>query len=192
MRGILLSSAKLKELRNPQDFQQTRLNIESGKSWKAELQALAEKYNLTAVGSGMASLVFAVPNRNYVVKVFNINDTGYRSWLSFCQEHQDNPYVPKVLSPSMRVTSQLAAVKLEPLAEIKNPKQAQTLINALQYLGYLDIENPMPAKLPAGVDEDALQEIADFLAETDDILDLHVGNFMARGSQIILIDPLLG
>lgn len=95
--------------------------------WTDFVQALVDKYGLQKF-TGNQATVLSSRDRTSVYRIWS-KDPGFEKWLSYVQQHQDNPYVVKVLSKvhvvqtqfkSMPSDVKLKIVKLEKLTPISD------------------------------------------------------------------------
>ncbi|QIG70573.1 putative protein kinase protein [Rhizobium phage RHph_I1_18] len=78
--------------------------------------------NFEPLGSGAGGSVFMAPNNQYVIKVFDQEDTGYKRWLAFSLQNQNNSFVPKIKGKPTPINNRLAFVRLEFLQPVKGHK----------------------------------------------------------------------
>lgn len=134
--------------------------------WRGTLKQLMAKFGFKPVGEGNYGAVFENPQYPYIIKVF-MKDTAYLKWLDFAKRHQNNPFVPKIKGKVTRIGPYFMAVRLEKLS-------------------------PAPFKMKYWDDDEKdpnVIEVKNFLDQNTKLLDMHLGNLMARGSQPVLIDP---
>lgn len=141
------------------------------------------------MGKGVAGVVFSKPDKNYVVKIFNTDDRGYKLWLSFCMANQGNPFVPRIKGKPTPINKELAAVRIERL--IPSGGGAGTLsIGELQYWYergfYLE---DWPKRYSPELRKPWIK-VMSFLDNSNNALDLHDQNIMFRDNQPVLVDPL--
>jgi hypothetical protein len=60
-------------------------------------------FDKEVLGSGVFGIVFSRPGKNYVYKVFKADDWGYRKYLKYMLDNQDNPHVPKIIGKPLRL-----------------------------------------------------------------------------------------
>jgi len=68
------------------------------------------------LGRGSFATVWTHPNYDYVLKVFDNNDEGYKAWVTACIQHSHNPHLPRFVSKRVWPLNQLySAVRMERL-----------------------------------------------------------------------------
>ncbi len=156
---------------------------------EVDLRSIFTSAGWDYMGKGVAGVVFSKPGKNYVVKIFNTDDRGYKLWLAFCIANQGNPFVPKIYGKPTPINSELAAVRIERL--IPSSGGAGTL--AVGQLMYWYESGFYPEQWPQKFDpalRKPLIKVMSFLDNSTDALDLHDGNVMFRGDQPVFVDPL--
>lgn len=163
----------LESLRKPSEVRDFRDKISSfdkvdtrDQSWQNNLKSAFAKYGFKPIGTGNYAAVYGHPSYPYVVKVF-MKDTAYLRWLDYAKKNQNNPYVPKVKGKVVRISNNFMAVRLERLT-------------------------PAPAEMESWQfkeNDPHLEKVLDFFDENAKLLDLHMGNVMARGKQPVIVDP---
>lgn len=176
--------------------------------------------SLKRLGAGVQGLaVERTKKTNVVTKVFGMNDArdGYYRFLKFCQDHQNNPYLPKIYklrvydkefnidSDGLEHDYELTGVvDLEKLVPINHPKIKDAIVPQLKRLGLpsdqskrrrtnhlIDYYNSAVERGSIERDEQ-FEQVVDFLENSSK--DLHSGNVMARltstGPQLVIIDPV--
>jgi hypothetical protein len=138
--------------------------------WHPTLREIMTKYGFSLLGAGIYGAVFGKSGYPYVIKVFR-KDVAYMKWIQFALKHQDNPYIPRIRGKVVRIGSTFMAIRLEKLTESSPNLDTSTLYDAAD-----------------DGDEYALQ-VVDFLEQNNKLLDLHAGNVMMRGNQMVVIDP---
>lgn len=164
----------LESLRKPDELRKFRSTIGSkfkevdsrDVSWQQPLTTMFARYGFKTIGTGKYGAVFGKDNHPYVIKVF-MKDTAYLRWLNFAKMHQNNPFVPKIKGKVVKITDNFMAVRLEKLT----PSTSR--------MKYWDEDESNPH----------VSEILDFFDRNARLLDLHMGNIMARGDQPVIVDP---
>lgn len=136
------------------------------RSWQNNLKDAFAKYGFKPLGTGNYAAVYGHPSYPFVIKVF-MKDAAYLRWLNYSKKNQDNPYVPKVRGKVVRISDNFMAVRLEKLT-------------------------PAPAEMESWQfkeNDPYLEKVFDFFDENAGLLDLHMGNVMARGKQPVIVDP---
>lgn len=166
---------KLEEsLRKPAEINQFRQAISNIKSvdnrenqWRGSAVEFLGRYGFKPLGSGKYGAVFANRSYPFVIKVF-MKDTAYLLWLNFCKMHPNNPYCPKIRGKVVRLGDNFMAVRLEKLEDGGNPDQIYNMAQR--------------------GDKNAIQ-VVEFLNKYQKLLDMHSGNVMMRGDQLVITDP---
>lgn len=149
-------------------------------------------YQKYFLGAGIFGTVYARPEDDYVIKIFQ-PDKGYKRYLDYMQTNRMNPYVPKLRGKPIKLPNGLTMVRIEKLKEI-DPK----LYNEISYLkaGKDDV-------MSQAVRRSFEQRYPQFLNLLDDLkmmsnrgtglaLDLHGGNIMMRDNLPVITDPFVG
>lgn len=148
-----------------------------------------EGYRKYLIGEGLYSGVFARPEDNYVIKIFQ-EDPGYEKYLTYMSNNQTNPHVPKIKGKPVKFLKYYKIVRLEKLDAAE--RGHKDLIHRIQdyvldhnntasyaYLNREWISNNYPQ----------LPEILDSIVQNKHMLDLHTGNIMFRGNVPVITDP---
>ena len=187
---------------------------------KALINKLYREHKIKAIGQGAYAVVFEHPSWNYVLKIFQ-DDPCYLAFIKWVKAQAENEHLPKIVRSPKRVSSfftrpsahqEFYGVKLERLEELTF-EQRDLLDDLDRYLNKIlnklkakedpsDVIKWFSTKVKVSIDdlEDKIQ-ISTLLTTILEIdasmgggcaLDLHVGNFMRRGSTIVIIDPFYG
>jgi hypothetical protein len=176
-----------------------------------------KKLGIRRIGGGEYGLVFQHPTLpDVVVKLLVEKDPDYMSWVQFSQKHQDNPYVPKIFNVSQDKnrfdpemfkrfgSSNLLDMhlifmeKLKPVTMNEYKKFGTHLADLANGVARKDAfmwkhirDTPILWSLLSKQKEDlALAEVAKFISDGHaGMLDVHEGNVMKRGAQVVIIDP---
>lgn len=148
-----------------------------------------QKYYL---GSGIFGSVYARPEDNFVVKVFQ-PDKGYQRYLNYMQSNKMNPYVPKLRGKPIKLPNNFTLVRLEKLTPITTAlhDEIMYLLKPKEDAMYKAIRKSFEEKYP---------QFLNFLHEIQDIskrgsglaLDIHSGNIMMRNNLPVITDPFAG
>jgi hypothetical protein len=181
------------------------------------LKRLVTKEKIKKLGGGAFSQVFQHPQfHNVVTKVYSGKDKLFAKYVKWCMQHQNNPYVPKIIE-------QVDYQNPDPAAKIKTYHivfmQKMTPVSGKRYVqAFLDA-----LKLDPEEDDEIVDQLRDGL-ETNDMyilnsavkqafkqgngdrhfaevwkhitsygvgnMDLHKGNVMMRGNQLVFTDPV--
>ena len=177
------------------------------------LTRLVKKHGIQKLGGGAFSQVFQHPEfKNVVVKVYTAKDTVYKRYLSWCLKHQSDPYVPKIIkqveykSPSGEAYNIVFMQKMTPVkSRIKFARSMASLFKLnTRALEDLDLVRSLGMW---GEQEEDFEVIDDLVsagkADKDftevwrhirtygkSKFDMHPGNVMFRGNQLVLTDPV--
>ena len=150
--------------------------------WKGNVIDVFNKHGFKMIGSGKYGLVFSHPNNSsYVVKFF-MKDAAFLRWWKFSIANKMNPYVPKFKGMITKVTDNFYSVRMETLSPIWKSRIAEE-----DYRKFMDGFDAYPAKIPA--DKNVLA-VYEFMYKNKNLLDIHSENVMARGDQLVVLDPL--
>jgi hypothetical protein len=175
----------------------TRLQAESYGDY---IRRLINDLDLTHVGQGAFGHVIQHPTfTNVVVKIFR-KDRHYMAFVRECEKQPHNPWLPKIAGISklqLEGSSGAHAVFLEKLRPISSAELSRFKTGLVSEYGLrYDPRDPnrkwfdLPSwgrlsKQEAG----GLEDFANLATSNYQRLDLHVGNIMKRGSQIVISDP---
>jgi len=172
------------------------------------LKNLFKKLKWREIGEGAHALVFDIPNKPYIIKVWTL-DEGYEGYLKFIlkdNKHIHNPHLPKTVGrmksiPAFHVRAKkdqvLKIVKIEKLEELPTELEyfVDELVFEIEDEHYLNREvNKSRRNLDLFPQGTTLkQTLRDIVTSVPDRarIDLHMGNFMYRPSDgmVVCIDP---
>lgn len=171
---MITFSALLESLRKPkaiEAFKKATSHIKAvdnrEQEWTTTLKDLMDSHGWHALGRGKYGATFGKDNYPYIIKVF-MKDTAYLKWLDFCKKNQNNPWVPKIRGKVVKLGTHFMAVRLERLVEGGDTMDV-----------YRAADN---------FDSNARVVVKELKANNN-LLDLHDGNIMKRGTQSVIIDP---
>jgi hypothetical protein len=176
-------------------------------TWDEYTQWVYKKHKLSPLGSGGSARVFPHPTLpDIAVKVFLTADKNFVKFAEWCTENQDNPWLPKIYSVHNFKTefsktigeyakySVMFMERLRPLTREEWDDFIEMSGLSLRRFGVGPIHQPKLARL---IDElkkkktdPKLLEVLEFLHANYQNYDFHYGNFMARGKQVVFIDPV--
>lgn len=182
-------------------------------SLKDYLRRLVSKEGIKLLGGGAFSQVFQHPTlKNVVTKVYTSRDTAYADYLAWCKDHQDNPYAPKIIDdvPYRNGQDAYHIVFMEKLKPIPNeygyirkfiqimklnPDEDEELLDILdEAIKHQDMEvlkSFMRTCFKEGRGDAKLAEIwKKIISYGVGAIDLHHGNVMLRGAQLVFTDPV--
>jgi len=141
--------------------------------------ASIEKLGFEFCGGGCHAEVYVYnqDDTKFALKIFH-NDGAYLRWLEFCYQHQDNEYLPKILSKIYDLGGDSYAVFLEYLVIDMLGVTQTKLWDAIQY--HRDSGDPK------------IQAVVDILEANAHMDDLHDENVMFRGETPVVTDPWCG
>ena len=148
----------------------------------------------TSHGAGCFATVFSHPDYPWVFKLF-VADAAYVRFLNYARQHQDNPYMPKFKGSYMKITPETYVIRMEKLSPIESEKFKDFIERVIFLTDKKSLNNPevqddlkqVEQQFPGLID--ILHDLADLPG--GNIFDLHSGNFMLRGNQLVITDPLV-
>lgn len=166
--------------------------------------------NFEKIGRGLFSSVFASQTENFVVKVNRGNiDESYIKFVEFCQKN-NSPHLPKMGKIKKYDNFYIIFVeKLKPMEDFFGMGEMSTwkffnycidIINSTNDDEFKKekIKEAFNKRTNYSLNENILEQIFEisflmskFLKELPDrnMLDLHSGNIMLRGNNLVVIDP---
>lgn len=169
-----------------------------------EWHDIMNDHGFTATGSGMYGTVWTHPNYNYVLKVFSSRDTAYTAWVNTCLQNEDNPHLPKFISPKIfNITDKVSAIRMEKLKHIGAGRVMKLMYDIDGIIKTAKLKNKSPSGLVRyypTLDSykqlfptimDAIDVLYNFLNSTQGVrLDIHNENVMGRGNYLVFTDPV--
>ena len=145
-------------------------------SWMYSLNDVMAAYGFDKLGAGKYASVFGNKSYPYVIKVF-MKDSAYIRWVSLCLKNRRNKYCPKIKGKVVKLTPLVYAIRLEKLKPT--------------YFGgeFADAFSKWQSNQSYRTDDQDINDILDFFVDNKNLLDLHSDNVMARGNQMVIIDP---
>ena len=169
-----------------------------------------QQKGFAALGSGSFATAWAHPDLDYVLKTFKASDTSYLEWLAACRSNQQNPFIPRFISPKpVQVVPGILAIRMEKLTHAS--AAAKPILDKLEdVINEVTIEADQPTSstrtisriikesYPALADYAAANKglipaislIADIINNGSGVNDLNVSNIMMRGQQMVFTDPV--
>lgn len=143
------------------------------------------------LGQGVFGAVFEKPGYPWVFKVFH-RDPAYFSYLKWVMQHQDNTAVPKIKGRILKINKDTYAIRMEKLQPFRKRKIEQIgmlfdKIEGIHKFSNLTGANKTWVKKNFPDIFEVLQAMGSGTAH----FDLHSGNFMMRGNQVVISDPLV-
>lgn len=183
---------------------------------KQEVEWYMKSMDYEKIGVGGSAMVFAKSNKPYVVKVYQ-NDRCYEGFLKLARKNSNNPYYPKFYNKTYTLPGKTwKAIKLEKLSPItiddlekninfiaalaveerrqrggwfSNTGLADTLI----LLGYYSNDFDKLIRLyyeASYLEQTTAEQIISFIQKSGCDNDLYINNFMKRGKQLVVTDPV--
>lgn len=158
-------------------------------SYLISLNQFMEAHGFSLLGTGNYGTVYEHPGYNYIIKVF-MRDTAYLTWVNYCMQHQDNPYLPKFRGRVIKITDIFYAIRVEKLQYVLHRTNTKQVLDSWVYtLAKLKGEVVPEGKEYLSTDGQ-LNQVLDFILQHPKLKDIHAGNVMTRGnSQLVIIDP---
>lgn len=177
------------ELTKPRELSLFRKSVQAAENpfdeWRKELDDYMQNHGFTLLGDGYMASVYGSNKYPYAIKLF-INDRGYENWLKFCFANQDNPYVPKLRSKSITTVVKdplIRAIRMEKLAPARTVGRRTEIAEFERRYDLWMYDNNYEEE------DQHLAQVFGILKHYNNHLDLHDGNFMLRGDQLVVTDP---
>jgi hypothetical protein len=174
-----------------------------------------KKLGIKQLGSGNFADVFQHPTMpNVVVKLLTEHDRGYEAYVKFAQKNKSNKYVPRILQVvdadkafdkkgeyDMGDLRLIFMEKLEPIHYNKYIDFGEHVVDCAGIKAkkgeHINVEKALMdlatwKACAAQTKDKDLAAVAKFVVKTEGgpvQLDMHDGNMMMRGSQVIITDP---
>ena len=160
-------------------------------------------YGLRSVGHGMFSKVFQHPTlQNVVIKVVSNRDYNYLRFLKWAAKQPHNPYVPTIYAtitcgPARKRFTIVFMEKLKSLGYGRANRLLDELFREKGVIDLLDPESPgqvrkLLRRTIRSSNDENLQEVCKYvLKHHGGNTDMHYGNFMLRGRQLVFTDPVM-
>jgi hypothetical protein len=184
------------------------------------LKRLVTKEKIKKLGGGAFSQVFQHPQfHNVVTKVYSGKDKLFAKYVQWCLQHQNNPYVPEIIEqveyqnpdPGAKIKT-YHIVFMQKMTPIKTEKvYTAAFVKALGLDASDDDEEEIIDQLADGIDTADMYVITSAVKQAFKLgkgdkyfvemwkhilsygvnnLDLHKGNVMLRGKQLVFSDPV--
>ena len=165
-----------------------------------EYKEFLDDCGIKRIGSGGFCTAYQHPtHKNIVVKVWDSDDYGYKSWLEFCLKNQDNPLVPKIYHTSEHGYFNITMVeKLYKLEEVDryNCDWNKHLTPHFDFKPERKFCNVRALSAKHDHSKKILKFLKKCVKSEGTDLDLHDENVMWRGKgknrQLVITDPLVG
>ena len=178
---------------------------------------LIRTLKIKQLGQGAIADVFQHPaDKNVAVKIMHTPDPQYMNYIKFCQAHPDNKYLPKVIDVVKThvdskyfhgTTDRLVVVflqRVKPLSATAISNAAKQIVNAYcrgknepkEPLGgarweFDDISYRDWVKICNQKEDPDLAEFARLIVSKFNRADLHNGNVMSNGHNVVFTDPFI-
>ena len=83
---------------------------------RPDLDSILHDKGFKYLDQGQYGTVWAHPNLNYVLKVFDSLDKGYLKFLEIASNNQSNPHFPKIIGKPIKITDHAMGIRLEKLS----------------------------------------------------------------------------
>jgi len=163
-----------------------------------DAKPLLYKAGWNFLGSGAYADVFEKPGVNYILKLFEDRDNGYKRYLSLISQRR-NKHFPILRGRPMKINSVYWAVRMEKLQPINSTTDWEVVANGERYLRILEsgsheytgFVQQYVASYPDMAQ--ALELILRFVIVGGSYLDLGYNNVMKRlDGTLVIIDPAGG
>lgn len=144
--------------------------------------------------------VYEHPNYDYVLKVFAADDVGYREFLRMVPEFRGNPHVPRFIGQPVDLTKHVGipvmAIRMERLTQLSGFQGSMVgdIVDNIRAVWGMDegyFQEHWKGSFPPELIH-LLYVLIRYTRHSDEVrLDLHSGNFMARGTTIVVTDPFM-
>lgn len=143
------------------------------------------------LGNGYFSTVFQHPTREDVAVKVVAGDTQYLRFLRFASKYPKNPYLPKIYSVTKHVSSGSSyyIVMMEKLRKLPYQKYRKWRVKLKTGNTLAQFSHKL-RELSKTCEDKHLREIFKFLYRNQFYFDLHGGNVMQRGDQLVIVDPM--
>lgn len=184
------------------------------------IDRVLEPYGFSSLGEGAFAHVYYHPNLDYVLKVFNRLDYGYLTFLRYAMANQGNPALPKIIGqpkklstdkksdPELRALADWYFVRMERLEPLDISPASEFFGGMIQFVNKVVLRRTTSDDPKLMVTAETLKriqtweagfpELAQVMRDLEELterggefgFDLHEGNLMKRGNQIVVTDPL--
>lgn len=163
---------------------------------------LVKTLNIKRLGSGAYAHVFQHPHySNVVVKVFQGKDKVYKKYLKWVMAHQSNAYVPQIIEavpykvPGGESYTIVFMEKMTPMSTLKFRRWlrdvcGQDAVQAHHDYDWDDLLEEMDSAILLSNDHDLREVWGCIRSFGAKHMDLHSGNVMLRGTQLVFTDPV--
>lgn len=187
---------KIQELQGSSIVKQTttRMKNQAANGVRASLEvaiAKLKEQGWEELGSGKNAKVFGHDSYPYVLKLFSSLDSCYIKFLKYVENNLDNPHLPRTKGKLLKITDDIFAVRLEKLKKITTtPGPYMDDLDEIFSMFRLQKSTKEIISFYPRYDT-LILTLQDILDKTNCKPDLHLGNVMLRGSQIVITDPVV-
>lgn len=163
-----------------------------------EIQNFFEKHGFKKLGTGQYGIAYENPKLPYVLKIFDLADTGYLSFVNLVFANPNNHF-PKFIGKPMKISNDLMAIRMEKLEKNSDgwklfKEYLSHFIQGMILPSYKYIHNESTDEIIDKFGQsmiDALDLITTIKPKNEFTLnfDIHPGNVMHRGNTPVIIDP---
>ena len=165
------------------------------KEWRQHYVKRLTSMGLEQLGNGFCANVFQHPTMPTIaVKVVEATDKQFFRYMKWAKEHPWNPWVPQFYdSQLIDVVNErgYGIIFLERLERISETEYVEFMTEQLCCTSSRVSADSL-REAEAKCHSDDLRSLIHFLLVSAKSLDLHQGNFLKRGQQIVFVDPVAG
>ena len=168
-----------------------------------EAEHVLKQAGYKKLGQGVYADVYAKPNENTVLKLFNNEDTAYQDFV-YVTISNPNPHFPKFKGKMMKVTDDYSAIRMERLTPL--PDNSETAAYAKKISHYTTIMQSKAGRAARMDTEEIMRDIDEIEKDQPgikyacaiighnlkgEIIDIHNENIMMRGNVLVITDPVI-
>jgi len=172
-----------------------KLNEITMPSYKELAEIRLQNAGYTRLGKGMTGMVFAKPDENFVLKLFDSNDDSYIEFLSFCSTQPNNPNLPKFKSKLIKVTDHYYAIRMERLEKI-NSSSDKDFVKLIDRAFTFELMRKFQSIWMTQLDDQdhnlakTIKALANYIVHSGFNNDIDEYNVMKRGDTFVITDPI--
>lgn len=160
--------------------------------------ALTSYHGFHKISGGVFSSVLVHPKLDYIIKLFDNDDEGYKLFLGIALANQKNPHFPQIRGRPMQIGSQTQGIRLEKLTPMSGSE-----FEDLEYMLAVAKSDPNWEEnlTPNGIAREFLDKWPRFAQALNTLrdakdsgtwFDWHGGNIMKRSDGTpVIIDPFV-
>lgn len=168
-----------------------------------EAEHVLKQAGYRMIGVGSFADVYAIPNENTVLKLFNNDDTAYQDFV-YVTISNPNPHFPKFKGKMMKVTDAYSAIRMERLTPL--PDNRETAYYAKKISQYTKLMQNKAGRAANMDTEEVMRDIDEIEQDQPgikyacaiignnlkgEIIDIHNENIMMRGNVLVITDPVI-